>query len=668
MLRISKIPNMLKRNRVHSTADASPHAGSSASVSSAAELDDAIRQILNIADHQSGALGVCRGNPITRRGKRTQMAKMMVLTFIPIFALMAMTMASLSSISRDNEMKSKMSDTIRFSTQTGMLVHYLQRERDMTALHLSSLGAETRMFLKDRYPETDKALKAISRWPSTSVTKEFRSKNDFWSYLNSHRKKLDATKTDVYQEIDFYTNTIRTFIEWMYEGIQDSRDGDQWRALVAYQLLVVSKEDMGVERTLGGIFFSKGKFNTYSDYLWYLEKHNVGIGNYQAAKRFSSRIQEIFDEELQKYEGTNFTHHIEVMRKDISRNNMTDRNPSWEMSTWWFDNMSTYIDILFEIQMKMASAILRRLESSLQRDKYSVSVSIGLCVLVLFICPLVIVSIRAIINDIQKYAFTLADQSKALNRERKRTDSLLCQMLPMTVADQLKKNEAVEAESFDEGTIFLSDVVGFTRITSDCTPMQVIEMLNSLYKCFDSRLQSYDVYKVETIGDAYMIVSGVPERNGRQHVFEIAMLSLDLMHHITHLEIPQIAPAKLKLRIGIHSGPVVAGIVGSKMPRYCLFGDTVNIASRMESSGKPMKIHISQSTRDLLSFDKSFVATARGQMELEGKGNVITYWLDNKEGFEETLPCMPGCVHYKAAIDNFVENEDDGYENVTTLL
>ena len=117
---------------------------------------------------------------------------------------------------------------------------------------------------------------------------------------------------------------------------------------------------------------------------------------------------------------------------------------------------------------------------------------------------------------IKDYALTLADQTKALNRERKRTDTLLYQMLPRSVAENLKANKNVLAEQYEEATIMFSDIVGFTRICSESTPLQVVEMLNNVYTNFDGRIDTYNVYKVETIGDAYMVVSG--KKSGGYHV------------------------------------------------------------------------------------------------------------------------------------------------------
>ncbi|KAL1426580.1 hypothetical protein MTO96_018168 [Rhipicephalus appendiculatus] len=203
----------------------------------------------------------------------------------------------------------------------------------------------------------------------------------------------------------------------------------------------------------------------------------------------------------------------------------------------------------------------------------------------------------------------------------------LIRRLNKSVASQLIKGQSVTAESYDNVTIYFSDIVGFTSISAQSTPMQVVDLLNDLYTCFDSIIENYDVYKVETIGDAYMVASGLPVRNGMLHAREIARMSLALLRTVRSFSIRHRPQEQLKLRIGIHTGPCAAGIVGLKMPRYCLFGDTVNTASRMESNGLPLKIHVSPATKEALERFKTFRLELRGDVELKGKGTMTTYWL-----------------------------------------
>ncbi|XP_071098893.1 atrial natriuretic peptide receptor 1-like [Haliotis cracherodii] len=211
--------------------------------------------------------------------------------------------------------------------------------------------------------------------------------------------------------------------------------------------------------------------------------------------------------------------------------------------------------------------------------------------------------------------------------EKKKAEDLLYMMLPKSVAQALVRGESVAAEAYEQVTIYFSDICGFTALSAASTPMQVIDLLNDLYTTFDSIIENFDVYKVETIGDAYMVVSGLPVRNGNIHAREIARMSLSLLNAVLSFKIRHRPEHRMKLRIGIHSGSVCAGVVGHKMPRYCLFGDTVNTASRMESNGLPLKIHVSPQTKEALEAFDTFDLELRGEVEMKGKGSVTTYWL-----------------------------------------
>ncbi|CAF1145559.1 unnamed protein product, partial [Didymodactylos carnosus] len=211
--------------------------------------------------------------------------------------------------------------------------------------------------------------------------------------------------------------------------------------------------------------------------------------------------------------------------------------------------------------------------------------------------------------------------------EKKKAEELLYRLLPKSVAAQLMVGHTVAAESFENVTIYFSDICGFTSLSSESTPLQVVDLLNDLYSVFDGVSENFDVYKVETIGDAYMVVSGLPTRNGDLHAREIARLSLALLNAVLNFRIRHRPDRQLLLRIGIHSGPCVAGVVGLKMPRFCLFGDTVNTASRMESNGKALRIHVSPTTNAILEKFGTFELKLRGDVEMKGKGKVTTYWL-----------------------------------------
>ncbi|KAG5315725.1 GUC2F cyclase, partial [Acromyrmex insinuator] len=245
---------------------------------------------------------------------------------------------------------------------------------------------------------------------------------------------------------------------------------------------------------------------------------------------------------------------------------------------------------------------------------------------------------------LEKYSNNLEElireRTEQLDMEKKKTEQLLNRMLPSSVAEKLKLGMPVDPEEFREVTIYFSDIVGFTTISARSTPFQVVDLLNDLYTCFDDTINAYTVYKVETIGDAYMVVGGCPVRIP-DHATQIATMALDLLHQSGKFKLKHLPDTPLRLRIGLHTGPCCAGVVGLTMPRYCLFGDTVNTASRMESTGAPWRIHLSQATRDRLTQVGGYHIEYRGPTDVKGKGKMPTYWLLGKQGFDKELPKPP---------------------------
>eukprot|EP01135_Chromosphaera_perkinsii_P008821 Nk52_evm16s1485 gene=Nk52_evmTU16s1485 len=233
----------------------------------------------------------------------------------------------------------------------------------------------------------------------------------------------------------------------------------------------------------------------------------------------------------------------------------------------------------------------------------------------------------------------LSEKSAALEVQTEKIEHLLYELLPKTVANRLLNGEAIQPENYDCVSVFFSDIVGYTKICSLSNPLEVISFLNELYTKFDHTLESFDVYKVETIGDAYFVVSGVPERNGNKHVRELSLMALNLLADMSGIKLAHMDNMQLQLRIGIHSGPCVAGVVGVKMPHFTLYGDTINTASRMESGGLALRIHISGDTAALLQKHfPTFELEERGTVEVKGKGAMTTYWLNGEKHFNRELP------------------------------
>ncbi|MEG4878651.1 adenylate/guanylate cyclase domain-containing protein [Microcoleus sp. CZ3-B4] len=209
-----------------------------------------------------------------------------------------------------------------------------------------------------------------------------------------------------------------------------------------------------------------------------------------------------------------------------------------------------------------------------------------------------------------------------LRQEKERSEQLLLNILPAEIADRLMRTNESPAEHFEEATILFADIVGFTGISARIEPMQLVAGLNQIFSAFDQLTEKYGLEKIKTIGDAYMVVGGLPVSR-TDHAEAIANMALDM--HAYMQEVENIFGESLQIRIGINTGPVIAGVIGIKKFIYDLWGDAVNIASRMESHGKPGYIQVSDAT--YLKLQHKYLLEPRGTIQVKGRGEMMTYWL-----------------------------------------
>jgi class 3 adenylate cyclase len=213
-------------------------------------------------------------------------------------------------------------------------------------------------------------------------------------------------------------------------------------------------------------------------------------------------------------------------------------------------------------------------------------------------------------------------QRQLLKAEEQQVEDLLLNVLPEPVCARLKQERAWMAESFSEATILFADIAHFTELAAHVTAEEVVALLNRVFSAFDELVEKHQVEKIKTIGDAYMVVGGVPVTRP-DHAEAVAELALDMLDAVRRLNIVRDEP--LRLRLGIHTGPVVAGVIGTKKFSYDLWGDAVNTASRMESHGLTDAIHVTRSTYERLR--SRYVLQRRGVIEVKGKGEMVTYLL-----------------------------------------
>jgi guanylate cyclase len=214
------------------------------------------------------------------------------------------------------------------------------------------------------------------------------------------------------------------------------------------------------------------------------------------------------------------------------------------------------------------------------------------------------------------------DALVALRSEQAKAESLLLNILPRSIADQLKADAQPIADQFTSASILFADVVDFTPLSERLPPSEVVGILDHLFSHFDTLAERYGVEKIKTIGDCYMVAAGVPTPRP-DHARALALMALDMVEAMRSSD--SVGHLGLELRIGINSGPVVAGVIGRKRFLYDLWGDAVNTASRMESHGAPGRIQITRATYELLAGD--FECEPRGTIAVKGKGEVEAWYL-----------------------------------------
>jgi guanylate cyclase len=216
---------------------------------------------------------------------------------------------------------------------------------------------------------------------------------------------------------------------------------------------------------------------------------------------------------------------------------------------------------------------------------------------------------------------------RLLRIEQEKADSLLLNILPKEIAAILKNESRTIAQNFAGASILFADLVGFTPLTARMVPVEMVHLLNQIFSYFDDLAEKYDLEKIRTIGDNYMVAAGVP-RPRPDHAHVLALMALDMQRFIPTL--PLVDGKPIQFRIGINSGPVVGGVIGRKKFVYDLWGDAVNLASRMESQGVAGKIQITQSTYELIQSD--FRCEFRGTIEVKGRGEMNTWFLSDTKG------------------------------------
>ncbi|XP_002737538.1 uncharacterized protein LOC100375330 [Saccoglossus kowalevskii] len=548
---------------------------------------------------------------------RCQLFKVILCYMIPIFIFIVYSCFQLSERLTLQQELTFVKEHMGKSTKTRQLVANVQIERGLTVMYLYSREDNVYELLQDIYNRTDAIV--LSDNGANEV-----SRHHIWANLTEFRQDVLVTNVTTYDVLNFYTYSINENFGTIFGRIFENMVfiSNFWTRVAFYWYGLLSTDSYGIQRALGSAYFLQGHILSTEEFMYFHDNYFRGQEQFETAQSLHATL------------GMEATMSASWNISSIVRQKIANREPiSGTLNeNMWFENMSIVISHIFSTVEEESNNVINILDANIETAELSIIVISSLICIMLILTVVLVAVVNSSMKEIQGLLSLLRRQSRVLNKEKKRTDMLLNSMLPRAVSEELKRTGRVAAETFDDCSIYFSDIVGFTTICSTLNPMEVVAMLNALYSLFDARIAIYDCYKVETIGDAYMVTSGVPVPNGNKHVSEIASLALDLQTQVSMLSVPHKPQEKMKMRIGIHSGSCVAGVVGTTMPRYCMLGITVSIASKMESHGQAGKIHVSQEAYRRLNDFGGFELEERGIIDVKDAGLMKTYWLLRKKG------------------------------------
>ncbi|XP_050088448.1 uncharacterized protein LOC126572828 [Anopheles aquasalis] len=569
--------------------------------------------------------GCFKFNPSSRNARRLFMVHMLIVLLIPIGAVLVQNMQLLTQHVHVYSETQQADEEMRLTINITKLLNVIQIERMNFVYYM--LTGKNRSAVEEAIQNTEQALAHLS----TDLDYLLLSGATNFTLTSSISKARDVMlgistpENETFTGLEYFEpyNALNQYvISQIVRSAGKSISSKVWRQFVVYKNLIEAIESINIAAILVLQFIRDGYLGL-ADFAQFVRRDSAALDYIASAQNFMTSLNIMSRAEFKV---------MQYWRNRVLINtSTTDRN---DALTEYYHSVTTILANLQMVQNQIQLQVKETIVDEINSASYYQSISIALVVLICVISPILVLMIRVATVTIQNFSSKLMARTVELRMEKGKSDRLLYQMLPPAVVKQLKQQRQVPAETFDAVTIFFSDIVGFTDISANSSAMEVVIMLNTLYRLFDSIILKYDVYKVETIGDAYMVVSGLPQRNGDRHAGEIAMMSLDLVCGISGFIIPHMNGRTLEIRVGINTGPCVAGVVGTTMPRYCLFGDTINTASRMESTGEPMKIHISDTTKETLEKLGGFRIEKRGTVEVKGKGTMETFWLTGHALYE----------------------------------
>lgn len=502
----------------------------------------------SVSDKRTVTTCFCNVDSTTRIGRRIQAFQLVAFPTTPALILAIYLFAYLSVHTVEWLHLIAVSNDVEMARDLLEIVTSLQRERLASVSSAFEIGGN--LTLTMTYAEasvhSNAAIFSISQWPSTFVEPYLATRGCLVEYLSVQRENFRRGNTTLDDRLSFYWEVITSLVTGLPVGTETEV---VYTHLFAYQALAKSWDAFELQRILGLQYFSFGNLSLVNS-IYFIGNSSLSQDLFLRGFSCSRHLETLY---RMHFKDNSLRSRFNEMTSQILHN--TNPAPVIENPLMWNQMCDEYVERFQILKNRILDDILDiSLDPKLNEQVIWVAVYVTLFVIVIAICVFVIHNAYHTTKSIHATVSTFTNRVIELRKEKRKTEHLLAEMLPKTIAKQLRQGFDVRAEQFDCATIYFSDIADFTDISSESQPMQIVSLLNNVYNFLDSKIELYDVYKVETIGSVYMTVSGVPLRNKERHASEIAMMSIDILEATEDFVIPHMPSRGLQLRIGAHTG------------------------------------------------------------------------------------------------------------------